>query len=180
MLVDRLLERAGTVIDELYDQVDELEDSILVHSSQNQREQLAESRRQAIALRRFLAPQREALNRVSTERAGFLDDKHRLLLREESDHLTRMIEDLDAARERAGVVHESLVSRVAEQTNSRMYLLSIIAAIFLPLSFVTGLLGINVGGIPGADSTLGFPAVVLLMILIAAGIWAFFRWRRWF
>ena len=109
-----------------------------------------------------------------------LTDGHRLRLREEFDRLTRFVEDLDAARERAGVVHETLVSRIAEQTNSRMYVLSIIAAIFLPLSFATGLLGINVGGIPGADSALGFPTVVLLMIFIAAGLWGFFRWRRWF
>jgi len=61
-----------------------------------------------------------------------------------------------------------------------MYVLSIVAAIFLPLSFVKGLLGINVGGIPGADSALGFPAVIVLMLVIAAGIWALFRWRRWF
>ena len=179
-LVDRLLDRASTVIDELYDNVDELEDSILVASNHNQREHLADIRRQAISLRRFLAPQREALSRLSTERVSLLNDKDRMFLREDADRLTRMVEDLDAARERAGVAHESLVSRLAEQTNTRMYLLSIIAAIFLPLSFVTGLLGINVGGIPGAESTLGFPAVVLLMIFIAGGLWAFFRWRRWF
>ncbi len=91
-----------------------------------------------------------------------------------------MVEDLDAARERAAVAHESLISRHAEQTNQRMYLLSIIAAIFLPLSFMTGLLGINVGGIPGADNALAFPAVVLLMVAIGVGLWIYFRWHRWF
>jgi zinc transporter len=179
-LVDRLLDRASTVIDELYDNVDALEDSILIASDHVQREHISDIRRQAISMRRFLAPQREALTRLSTERASLLNDKDRLFLREDADRLTRMVEDLDAARERAAVAHESLISRIAEQTNTRMYLLSIIAAIFLPLSFVTGLLGINVGGIPGADSALGFPAVILLMIFIAAGLWAFFRWRRWF
>ena len=179
-LVGRLLERAGIVIDQLYDQVDELEDTILVQSDHHQREQLAEVRRQAIALRRFLAPQREALNRLYTEQANLFDDENRLFLREESDRLTRMIEELDSARERAGVAQESLISRLAEQTNHRMYLLSIIAAIFLPLSFVTGLLGINVGGIPGADNSLGFLSVVFLMVFLAGGLWAFLRWRGWF
>jgi zinc transporter len=56
----------------------------------------------------------------------------------------------------------------------------VIAAIFLPLSFVTGLLGINVGGIPGAESRLGFPLVVVGMLLVAVGLLLFFRWRRWF
>ena len=179
MLVDFLLDRASSVIEDLYDQVDELEDAVLVESNYHQREQLAGIRRQAIALRRFLAPQREALNRLSAERSPLLNDADHLHLREGFDRLTRLVEDLDAARERASVTHESLVSRIAEQTNQRMYVLSIVAAIFLPLSFVTGLLGINVGGIPGADSALGFPAVIVLMLVIAAGICALFRWRRW-
>jgi zinc transporter len=179
-LVDHLLDRVSTVTEDLYDEVDELEDSVLVETGHHQREQLSIIRRQAIALRRFLAPQREALNRLAAERSPLLSQEHSLHLRESFDRLTRLIEDLDAARERAGVVHETLVSRIAEQTNSRMYILSIIAAIFLPLSFVTGLLGINVGGIPGADSALGFAFVVVMMLVIAGALWAFFRWRHWF
>lgn len=180
MLVNLLLDRAGVVIDDLYDAVDQLEESVLIASGHTQREQLAGIRRQTITLRRFLAPQREALNRLAAERSAILSDEHHLYLREAADRLTRFVEDLDAARERAGVVHESLVSNLSEQTNNRMYILSVIAAIFLPLSFVTGLLGINVGGIPGADSPLGFSLVMLGMLLVAVGLVVFFRWRRWF
>ncbi|PLX60214.1 MAG: zinc transporter ZntB [Sedimenticola selenatireducens] len=180
MLVNLLLDRVNVVIDDLYDLVDQLEESVLIASGHHSREQLAGIRRQAITLRRFLAPQREALNRLSAERSAILSNEHHLYLRESSDRLTRFVEDLDAARERAGVVHESLVSSLTEQTNNRMYILSVIAAIFLPLSFVTGLLGINVGGIPGAESPLGFPLVMLGMLLVAAALSAFFRWRRWF
>ena len=82
--------------------------------------------------------------------------------------------------ERAAVIHESLASRLAEMTNQRMYILSIVAAIFLPLSFVTGLLGINVGGIPGSENPHGFWEVNLVLLGVAAAIWAFFRWRRRF
>ncbi len=180
LLTDRLQERMRHVVEALYDQVDQLEVNVITESSMQQREQLAGIRRQTIAMRRFLSPQREALSRVSSERTPLLDDHDRLRLREEYDHLTRMVEDLDAARERATVVHETLTSRFAELTNQRMYVLSIIAAIFLPLSFVTGLLGVNVGGIPGADNPYGFWSVDVLLLLVAAGIWAFFRWRQWF
>jgi zinc transporter len=179
-LVDLLLDLASTVIEELYDQVDELEDAVLVTTDSKQRTQLSAIRRQAIALRRFLAPQREALNRLSVERTPILSDEHRMHLREDFDRLTRLVEDLDAARERAGVIHETLLSLMAEQTNQRMYVLSLVAAIFLPLSFLTGLLGINVGGIPGAESALGFAAVTIILLVISAGILAFFRWRNWF
>ncbi len=180
MLVELLLDRAGIVIEDLYDLVDQLEDSVLVASGHQQREQLAGIRRQAISLRRFLAPQREALNRLSTERSAILNDEHHLRLRESYDRLTRFVEDLDAARERAGVVHESLISSLTEQTNTRMYILAIISAIFLPLSFITGLLGINVGGIPGAESPFGFIVVIASIVAMGGVLWAFFRWQRWF
>jgi zinc transporter len=180
MLVEMLLDRAGIVIEDLYDLVDQLEDSVLVASGHQQREQLAGIRRQAISLRRFLAPQREALNRLSAERSAVLNDEHHLRLREAYDRLTRFVEDLDAARERAGVVHESLISSLTEQTNARMYILAIISAIFLPLSFITGLLGINVGGIPGAESPFGFVVVIAAIVAMGGVLWAFFRWRRWF
>ncbi len=180
LLINLLLDRASIVIEDLYDMVDELEDAVLASSEQQQRHQLAAIRRQAIALRRFLAPQREALNRLSADSSTILTDHHHLQLREDFDRLTRLVEDLDAARERASVTHESLVSRIAEQTNERMYILSLVAAIFLPLSFLTGLLGINVGGIPGADNPLGFTIVVVLLLALTLGVWALFRWKRWF
>lgn len=180
MLTDRLQERMRTIVEALHDQVDALEDEVIGASGPEQREQIAGIRRQTIAMRRFLSPQREALNRLSAERAAVLSDADRLSLREEYDHVTRMVEDLDAARERAAVIHESLASRLAELTNQRMYILSIIAAIFLPLSFVTGLLGINVGGIPGSDNPAGFRDVALLLLVVGGGIWGLFRWRGWF
>ncbi len=179
LLIELLLDRASAVIEELYDRVDEMEDAVLTTSEQQQRHQLAAIRRQAIALRRFLAPQREALNRLAADRSPILTDQHHLQLREDFDRLTRLVEDLDAARERASVTHESLVSRIAEQTNERMYILSLVAAIFLPLSFLTGLLGINVDGIPGADNPLGFTIVVITLLAITFGIWILFRWKRW-
>ena len=141
---------------------------------------LADLRREAIALRRYLAPQREVMNRLSANRNPWLGDAERLRLREEADRVTRYVEDLDAARERAGVTQEELANRLSEQMNNRMYVLSLIAGIFLPISFVTGLLGINVGGIPAADSPSGFVLVTLLLIVIVAIQVVLFKRKDWF
>jgi zinc transporter len=78
------------------------------------------------------------------------------------------------------VAQESLASLMAEQTNQRMFLLSIVAAIFLPLSFVTGLLGINVGGIPGTDYPGAFLLVVLRLCVLGGLLWWYFHTRKWF
>ncbi|MBW2467177.1 MAG: zinc transporter ZntB, partial [Deltaproteobacteria bacterium] len=143
------------------------------------RSSLAGLRRQAISLRRYLSPQREALSRLLTEKITWVDDADRLRLRETCDQLVRYLEDLDEARDRAAVTQEELVNRLSEQMNNKMYLLSIVAAIFLPLGFLTGLLGINVGGIPGAESKLGFAGFVLLLIgVVIVQIW-FFKKKKW-
>ncbi|HUT40735.1 MAG TPA: zinc transporter ZntB [Gammaproteobacteria bacterium] len=180
LFVDGLLDRVDTVVEVIYGHIDDLETADQPTSIPQQRRQLAEMRRQAIALRRFLAPQREALNRLTAEHTQILNEQNRLQLREHFDRLTRIVEDLDAARERAAVAQESLASLMAEQTNQRMFLLSIVAAIFLPLSFATGLLGINVGGIPGTENPLAFTTVVALLLVLGVGLWIYFRSRDWF
>ena len=108
-----------------------------------------------------------------------LDDSGLLRLREVGDRLVRHIEDLDAVRERAAVVQEELLSRMSEQMNSRMYVLSVVAAIFLPLGFLTGLLGINVGGIPGADYPLAFLMFIGMLVVVVILQFLVFRWRNW-
>ena len=174
-----IMGRMRHVIDDLEDGVAEIEEQILTTESHQLRSQLAGLRRQAISFRRYLAPQREALSRLLTEKIFWVDDGTRIRLREVSDQLARYLEDLDEARDRAAVTQEELVNRLSEQLNNKMYLLSIVAAIFLPLGFLTGLLGINVGGIPGADSKLGFALfVVILVIVVFFQIWLFKK-KKW-
>jgi zinc transporter len=91
----------------------------------------------------------------------------------------RCVEDLDAVRDRAAVTQEQIESRLSDQLNRRMYILSIITAIFLPLAFLTGLLGVNLGGIPGANSELGFGIFALGLGAIGGFVaWLFLR-SRW-
>ena len=179
-LAECLATRIATVIHNIDEVVDDLEDAVLTEQSQSLRGKLAALRRQTIAIRRYLAPQRELLSRLQTERTPLFDDMDRARLRESADRTTRYIEDLDSARERAAVTQEELSSRLSEQMNSKMYLLSIVAAVFLPLGFLTGLLGINVGGIPGGDNPWGFFLVcAILAVLVGLQLWLFRR-KHWF
>ena len=103
----------------------------------------------------------------------------RTYLREISDRVMRYVEDIDSARERATVAQDTLNGRLSEQMNRNMYVMSTMAAIFLPLGLLTGLLGINVGGMPGVDSPVAFAMVcVLLLAVTGFEIWLF-RLKRW-
>lgn len=180
LLTELLISRMDDTIQNIEEQVAEIEETILQTESYSLRSVIANLRRQAISLRRYLAPQREAMLQLQNEKITWFTSSDRIHLRETNDRLTRYIEDVDSARDRAAVTQEELVNRLSEQLNSRMYVLSIVAAIFLPLGFLTGLLGINVGGIPGADNPYAFVMfTVALVTIVALQIWIF-KVKRWF
>lgn len=173
---DKLTNRKVEFIDKIEDQLAELEERVVVGDVKNLRTNIAELRRQTVAVRRYLAPQREAYSRMLSESNTLLSDSDRLKLREINDKLIRSIEDLDAVRDRANVTQEELLSQQSEQVNKRLYFLSLISAVFLPLGFLTGLLGVNIGGIPGSETSWAFAAFCgLLILLVAVQMWIFYK-----
>jgi zinc transporter len=179
MLTELMAIGVGEVIEELDDNMDQLEDEVLGRQTHHLRSELAEVRRTAISLRRYLVPQREVITHLSVERINWLGEDERTRLREVSDHLTRYVEDLEEIRERAAVCQEELIANINAQSGQRMYLLSMVAAVFLPLTFITGLLGINVGGIPGANDEYAFYMVAGSLFIVGILLVLIFRWRRW-
>ncbi|MDH3216115.1 MAG: zinc transporter ZntB [Candidatus Krumholzibacteria bacterium] len=178
-VADGLTSRIGTVLSELDDRVDGLEDEVLGAESYELRSKIGSLRRETISLRRYLAPQRDAVARLQNERVAWLDEISRVHLREIADRTTRYVEDLDSARDRAAVTQDELNSRLSERMNKTMYVLSIVAGIFLPLGLLTGLLGINVGGIPGTESPLAFLVVCAALVVIAVLQMILFKRMRW-
>ena len=180
LLVERVLEYITTRVDTLSDAIAACEDQVLVETRGELRTQLADQRRRAIALRRFLAPQREALGKLAQIQVSWLDATARRRIVESADRMTRTVEELDAARDRAAVTQEELQSKIAEATNNRLYVLSIMTSVFLPLGFVCSLLGVNVGGVPLQHDDWAFWALCgMFVVLVTLQIW-FFRRRGWF
>ncbi len=176
---ERIIVDMSDTVAELEDQISRTEDDLAQGDVNRLRESLASIRKQTLALRRYLAPQREALARLASEAPAWFDEMNRLRLRETIDRLIRYTEDIDQIRDRAVLAKEDLASRIAEQMNTRSYLFTIAAVIFLPLGFLTGLLGVNVGGMPGIENPDAFWMVVLTCTIIAAALLLWFRWREW-
>ena len=137
-------------------------------------------RQQIIVLKRYLAPQRLALSGLLNANDEIFDVTLRAQIRELTNRVTRYVEDLDSARERAVVIHDEITADLAERLNTRMYVITVVAGIFLPLSFATGLLGINVGGIPGSANPWAFLIVCILLLGLGLGILSLLRRRKWF
>lgn len=179
-LADALVTRARPVISGIEDAFDQFEEAITDTGTPDpSAARISAMRRRAIELRRHLAPQREVLAEIAAMTDAPMSAKDRQELRQTADRVTRLVEDLDVARERGAVTHEEVSERLSMRMNRNMYLLSVVAAVFLPLSFITGLLGINVGGIPGAETGWAFLAICGgLAGLLLLEIW-FLRRRHW-
>jgi len=178
-LIGRLADRIGDFVNSIEDRVAAAEEGLVDADSTEFRQTITALRRQIATVRRFLAPQRDALDRMYRQPGPWLSSSETHELREESDRITRYLEDLDLARERTLVLREEFLGQLAQEQNARMYVLSVVAAIFLPLTFITGMLGMNVGGLPGLESPQGFAASVLIMVVSAAGLIGYFRWKKW-
>ncbi|MEG3144082.1 zinc transporter ZntB [Sphingomonas sp. RT2P30] len=134
----------------------------------------------AIGYRRFLTPQRAALEKLAALPCDWLQDDDRLHLNSAADRAARMAEELESIRERSALAHEALTDLRAEQIDSRALLISIVAMIFLPLTFLTGLYGMNVKGLPYAEEPWAFDAIAGICLLTTVGIIVYFMQRRWF
>lgn len=178
-LAARLTTRMTPFVERIDEEVDALEDEILTGAGQGCRARLASARHDAVQMRRFIAPQREALTRLAQDESDLFSAHTRIELREIADHVTRLTEEIDAARERAMVLQDQLTDQRAEEMNRNMMILSIVAAIFLPLGFLTGLFGINVGGMPGVDDPGAFWLVALACAVVAAALILLFKAMDW-
>jgi zinc transporter len=164
---------------ELGDTLDDCETALEANGVYQMRRRISRARSLAIAYRRFLVPQRLALERLSSLDADWLDEQDRMHLREAADRCARMAEELESVRERAALMHEELTDLRAELMDSRALMISIVALVFLPLTFVTGLLGMNVDGIPYAKEPWAFWGVVGVCVAIGVGISGWFAARHW-
>lgn len=180
ILTSRLFERMEPVLSELDETTDNIEERLLEQADSTLRETIVNVRKKAIIFRRYMAPQRDAINQLRMSELIWLRKEHKNQLHESHNHVTRYVEDLEAIRERAQIVKDELANVMADKLNRNMYVLSVIAAIFLPLGFLTGLLGVNVGGIPGADNATAFSIFCGMLIVIVLLQVIIFKKYKWF
>jgi zinc transporter len=167
------------VVADLGDALDDCESELEERSIYRMRTMITRIRSEAITFRRFVAPDRDALNTLARLDFDWLAEDDRLHIREAADRFARMAEELEAVRERSALLHEQLTDLRAEQLDQRGLYISVVAFIFLPTTFITGLLGMNVDGIPFAHDHWAFWGVVIFCVLLATTVLVWFGRRQW-
>ncbi|RWR03681.1 zinc transporter [[Pantoea] beijingensis] len=175
---EALTDHASEFIEQLHDKIIELEDALL-EQQVPARGELALIRKQIIVMRRYMAPQRDVYARLASERLAWMDDNERRRMQEISDRLGRGLDDLDASVARTAVLADEITTIMADAMNRRTYTMSLLAMVFLPTTFLTGLFGVNLGGIPGGAWRYGFSVFCLLLVLLVLGVAWWLRRRKW-
>lgn len=177
-LTNGLTDRIEKVILEIEEQTDELEESVL-QSSEILLGQLTALRQTAIKMRRFINPQKEALEKLSSIEDWIITKNESLRLREVSNRTRRLVEQLDAVRDRLTALQEHIDAERSHALSRNSYLLSVVAAIFLPLGFLTGLFGVNIAGMPGTETPLAFWLLTAVSIVSGILLYLIFKISKW-
>ena len=166
-LLNGLTSRIESTMLEEDEATDALEEAVLSSGLQGKGEDIPIIRRKVIKLRRYLSPQREAVSKLANLDSPVIDDTARSALREPANRTILVVEGLEAIKDRLTALQDFTDAQTAARLGKNSYGLSVIAAVFLPLGFLTGLFGVNVGGMPGIDNPWAFPILSAAMIFIA-------------
>lgn len=167
------------VVADLGDELDDCEQELDAARAFSLRRSVTRVRVEAINYRRFLNPQRAALEKLASLPGDWLGPDDRAHLSAAADRAARMAEEVEAIRERASLIHETLTDLRAEQLDQRGLIISIAAMVFLPLTFITGLYGMNVEGLWLAHYSWAFDAIVGICVVIAVAVTTWFVARHW-
>jgi zinc transporter len=179
LVSEKLVRDLEPVLDQMDEECDELDDLVFEGDAGEVRERLKHLRRRSVQLKRYLAPQRDALSRIEHDDAPWLTGRDKLRMREVIDKLLRFIDYLDSIRDRTGILHDDLSTVISERIAHNSNRLAALAALLLPPSLVAGLFGMNVGGIPGVHDGYAFIAVVVFVLFMSAMTLVVLRRINW-
>ncbi|MEE4288963.1 MAG: CorA family divalent cation transporter, partial [Erythrobacter sp.] len=177
-IVEQLVVQMNQTIVDMNAQIDELEAMDVEEDYEEILSRITAIRRNCLALKRHMSPQHEALDWISRGAPAWFEDHDRREIAESIDRLRRYLDDIDISKESAVVLQDELRARSLASNEHATYMLTIVAGIFLPLGFLTGLMGINVGGMPGVDDGNAFWVVVGICVsVLAVQLLLFWRWK---
>jgi magnesium transporter len=185
-LLDDIVDQAFPLLEQYGERIETLEDELLERPSQNTLARIHQLRRELLLMRRMLWPQREVLGQLFREECVCIEQDTRLYLRDCYDHTVQILDLLESYREMAASMLEVYLSSISNRLNETMRVLTIIATVFIPLTFIAGVYGMNFGdpnnpwAMPELRWTYGYPLVWLLMIGVAVGMLRLFKRKKWF
>lgn len=185
-LIDSIIDGFFPVLEAYGEQIEELEDEVVVNPTRNTIKKIYQIRRELLALRRAIWPQRDAINSLIRDGSDLISPEVQIYLRDCYDHAVQVMDMVETYRELTSGLMDIYLSSVGNKMNEIMKLLTVISTIFIPLTFIAGVYGMNFNteksplNMPELNWYWGYPLCLAVMLAIAIGL-VFFFWRRgWF
>lgn len=178
-LVDAIVDQYFLVLESLGEKIESLQEKVMADPKPDTLKEIHALKRQLLFLRRAVWPLREATNGLSRSDCPFLHEPTKVFLRDVYDHVVQIIDTIETLREMVSASLDIYLSSVSYRLNTVMRVLTVITTIFMPLSFIASIYGMNFEHMPELQWEWGYPAVLGAMGLIAAGMLMAFRQRRW-
>lgn len=185
-LLDAIIDGFFPVLEEYGERIDELEDEVVVNPTRTTLEKIYKIRRELLTLRRAIWPQRDAINALIRDGSNLISSDVRIYLRDCYDHAVQVMDIVETYRELSSGLMDVYLSSVGNKMNEVMKFLTVMSSIFIPLTFIAGVYGMNFNtekspfNMPELNWYWGYPACVIAMVASASAL-VYFFWRRgWF
>ena len=178
-ILDTIVDAYFPVMEDVGEALESLEDQVLSGSSIDVVSELAQARRVLTQLRRAMWPQRDALAKLLREPHPLLTADLRVYLRDTQDHTVQLVDLLESQRELVNGLMNTHLTVVSNRMNEVMKVLTIMASIFIPVTFLAGLYGMNFDYMPELHYRFAYPVLLLVMAVVTAIMLVYFRWRGW-
>lgn len=178
-LIDSIVDRYFVVLETVGERIEALQDVVVTDPRPETLREIHAFKRQLLFLRRSVWPLREVVNNLSRSEEQFLKAPTKLFFRDVYDHLVQIVDTIESLREMVSSMLEIYLSSVSYRLNAVMKVLTIITTIFMPLSFIASIYGMNFEHMPELKSPWGYPAVLLIMGTIGASMLVFFKRKDW-
>ena len=180
LLLDTIIDGYFPVVEHYEDRIEALEDMIISNPDRDTMQEIYDVRRELLALRRLIWPMRNVLNLLMRDHHGIVSDEVQIYFRDSYDHVIQILEIIEAYRELAASLMDVYMSTMGNKLNEIMKFLTVISTIFIPLTFIVGVYGMNFENMPELKGEWSYFMVWLVMLAVAGGL-IFYFWRKgWF
>lgn len=178
-LADAVVDNYYIVLEEMGELIEEIEDELIEEPDQDTLREIYELKREMLYLRKYIWPLREVVHKLQISESPLIDSNTKVYIRDLYSHAIQITDTAESYREMITGMLETYLSVASNRMNEVMKMLTIIASIFIPLTFVAGLYGMNFEYMPELHHRWGYPGIIVLMLLIATGMIYYFKRRKW-
>ncbi len=178
-LVDSIVDYYFTVLDKIAERIEVLQDEVTLEPTEKTIQKIHELKREMLFFRRAVSPIREMVNSLQRDESKLISDATRIYLRDVYDHTIQVTEAIETYREMIGGLHDTYLSSISNRMNAVMKVLTIIATIFIPLTFVAGIYGMNFDYMPELHWRWSYPAVWIVMAAMFVVMMLYFKKKKW-